>query len=408
MTIVTFFVISLALPFAHAQTDCKDVKNYQKIIECAELRSPEVREAQMELDQARQQIRAAGQWRNPELGAESFSGKVGTENRSETDISLGVPIELGGKISARENVAKGQAATSEARLFESRSKVRTQVLLKLHRLRQVLHEQEIVDEAIGTFSKLVNQYAKRPALAPEQQISASVFQLSKGDYDLKKVSNADEILELDSFFKLNVGLGIDEIKKNLPHVPKAWPSIQKQENNRPSPRQRVLEAEVQTANAELSQAQSEAWPTLTVGPSIKMVKENGMSDQMMGFNVSLPLPIFNLNGGARSAAAAGVKLSETRRQIGLRGQELKRLELVRVYEQSVKILQGSLSHEEIEKRHTDAEKLFTRGVVPSALVIEAHRTSYELERTRHERELKALEALLNIYSIDGVLLEVNL
>ncbi len=405
---VLLVAIVVAAPLAYAQEPCKDISTYQKIVECAELRSPDVQEAKLEFERANQQIRAAGQWRNPELGAESFSGKVGTENRSETDITLGVPIELGGKISAREAVAKGQALAAEARLYETQSTVRTQMLLKLHRLRQVLHEQEIVNEAIGTFSKLLGQYAKRPALSPEQQISSSVFQLSKGDYDLKKLANSDELLALESYFRLKVGLGIDEIKKGLPQVPKTWPTIDRRTASRPSPRQRVLDAELATANAELSQARAEAWPTVTLGPSVKMVKENGISDQMMGFNVSLPVPVFNLNGGVKAAAAAGVKVSETRRQIGLRDQELKREELARVYEQSIKTLSGSLSHQEIEKRHSDAEKLFTKGIVPSALVIEAHRTSYELERTRHERELKTLEALLNIYSIDGIILEVSL
>lgn len=393
---------------ARAQTDCKDFSTYQKIIECAEVRSPEIQSATLEWQQSKEQIRSAGQWRNPELGVESFSGKVAGDNRSETDLTLAVPIELGGKISAREAVASGRALEAEAKLFEARAKTRSTVLLKLHRLRQVLHEQEIVDEAISTFSKLVSQYARRPALAPEQQISASVFQLSKGEYELKRTVTHDEILELDSFFRLTVGLNVDQVGKSLPQSPKTWPAFDGTKGKGQSPKQRLLEAELNTANAELSSARAETWPTLSVGPSVKMLKESGRSDQMMGFNVSLPLPLFNLNGGARAAAAAGVRVSDLRRQTGLKEQELKREELVRVYEQSVKTLGASISHHEIEKRHVEAEKLFTRGVVPSSLVIEAHRTSFELEKTRHERELKALEALLELYSINGNILEVKL
>lgn len=393
---------------AHAQTDCKDFSSYQKILECAEARSPEIQSATLEWQQAKEQIRSSGQWRNPELGVESFSGKVGTENRSETDVSLAVPVELGGKISAREAIASGRSLEAEAKLFEARAKTRSSVLLKLHRLRQVLHEQEIVDEAISTFSKLVNQYSRRPALAPEQQISASVFQLSKGEYELKRTTTQDEILELGSYFQMTVGLRAEQIGKSLPQSPKTWPALDSAKGKGTSPKQRLLEAELNTANAELSSAKAEAWPTLNVGPSVKMLKESGRSDQMMGFNVSLPLPIFNLNGGAKAAAAAGVRLSDLRRQNGLKEQELKREQLARVYEQSVKTLMASISHHEIEKRHVEAEKLFTRGVVPSSLVIEAHRTSFELEKTRHERELKALEALLELYSINGNILEVKL
>ena len=62
----------------------------------------------------------------------------------------------------------------------------------------------------------------------------------------------------------------------------------------------------------------------------------------------------------------------------------------------------------MSRRHEQAEKLFIKGVVTSSIVIETHRTSYELERSRHERELKALESMLSLYAIDGTIMEVEL
>lgn len=405
-----FVVLFLCLAGSRALAEprCTAPATYRDLVACAESLSPEVQSAQLEVDRAKALIDAAGQWRNPELSAESFQGKVGGQNQGETDISLGVPIELGGKISARKDVARGGLSFAEAKLYEARAKVRSQILLKLHRLRQVVHEQEIADEAIRTFTKLIGQYAKRPGLSPEQQISYSVYQLSKSEYELKKSSTVEEIVGLDSFFRLNIGLGTDQVRSLLPSSPKTWPKIGPSENPRPSPKLQLLQAELDTAKAELSLAQSEAWPTVVVGPAMKMQTEAGQSNNLMGVNVSLPLPLFNVNGGARVAAAAGVKLNETRREIGLREQTIRREELRKVYDQSVQSMAGSLSHDEIEKRHRDAERLFTKGVVPSALVIEAHRTSFELEKARHERELRALETLLDLYAIDGNILEVNL
>ena len=407
----SLFVISLLCllgSVASAEPKCTSPSNYGDLIACAESRSPEVQSAQLEVDRSRALVEAAGQWRNPELSAETFQGKVGGQSQGETDISLGVPIELGGKVSARKNVARGGLTFAEAKLYEARAKVRSQTLLKLHRLRQVAHEQEIADEAIRTFTKLIGQYSKRPGLSPEQQISFSVYHLSKSEYELKRSSTAEEIVVLDAFLKLNLGMGADQVRSTLPSSPKTWPKIVSSENSRPSPKQQILQAELDTAKAELSLAQSEAWPTLTVGPSLKMQTEAGQTNNLVGVNVSLPLPLFNVNGGARAAAAAGVKLNEIRRELGLREQTLRREELRKVYEQSVQSMTTSLSHEDIERRHRDAEKLFAKGVVPSALVIEAHRTSFELEKARHERELRALEALLDLYAIDGTILEVNL
>lgn len=393
---------------ASAKAACAPLKSYQEILACAEARSPEVQSAELEVERSKIQVDAAGQWRNPELSVETFQGKVAGEKRSETDISLGVPIEIGGKLSAKTAMAQGGVAMTEAKLYETRAKVKAQVLLKLHRLRQVVHEQHIATEAIGTFSKLVTQYGSRPGLSPEQQVSLSVYRLSRSDYDLKRSSAADEIVSLESFFQLNLGVSLDEIKSALPQSPKSWPKLGASKAARSSPRQRILEAELEASKAELSLARSEAWPILTVGPSLKMLEEGGRSDSLVGFNMSLPLPVFNLNGGARAASGAQVRLSEAKRQMGLREEQLKREELRKIYEQAVRSLETSISHEEIERRHLESERLFTRGLVPSSLVIEAHRTSFELEKSRHERELAALSALLDLYTLEGTILEVNL
>jgi cobalt-zinc-cadmium efflux system outer membrane protein len=408
---VLLSVLSLFLfaPLSFAEGDCVSApNNYQALLNCAENRSPEIQNAKLEFEAAQKQVQAAGQWKNPEFAAETFRGRVAGETRAETDLSLGVPIELGGKISARKAVAQGEVSFAEAKLFEARAKVRAELYLKLHRLRQLLHEREVVDEAIGTFSKLIGQYSRRPGLSPEQQVSLSVFQLSKSEYDLKRSANLDEESALDSYFKLAVGFATDKVKNLVPQSPKRWPAFTASSNPRFSAKQRLLQAQVNAAQAEFQAAKSESWPTLTVGPSVKMVEESRASDQLVGFNVSLPIPLFNVNGGGRAAASANVQLAESRKQFGLREQELEKEKLLKIYDQSVKYLSTSLSHQEIERRHEEAEKLFIKGVVPSSMVIEAHRTSFELEHARHERELKALEALLGLYAIEGTLLENNL
>jgi cobalt-zinc-cadmium efflux system outer membrane protein len=377
------------------------IGSYQEAIKCAEVKSPEVQRAELALERAKKQVSAAGQWQNPEISADSYHGKVGAERASETEIALGVPVELGGKISARTAVAEGDVAKAEAELFQARANVRTNMLLKLHRLRQLLHEQEVIEESISTFSKLVSQYSKRLKLSPEQEVTVTVFRMSKSDYDLKKIETLDELLTIDSFFKISLGTSIEALKQGLPESPKTWPKIGPSNSKSNSPQLRLAQAELSSAQAELSLAQSESWPTLTLGPSVKMQTEAGRSDQLYGFNVSFPIPVFNMNGSGRAAALAGVKLAETGRNFVATEQQRLREEFAKIYQQSVNVLSTSLSHQEIEKKHHSIERLFLQGVVPSALVIEAHRTFVELEKSRNARELKALEVLMNIYTFDG-------
>jgi outer membrane protein TolC len=372
--------------------------SYKELIKCAEELSPEVQKARLELERARAQVGAAGQWKNPELSLASLHGP---ERASETDLSLGVPIELGGKIQARTHVAESGVVKAEVALLDAQAVVRQALSLKLHRLRQLFHELEVVDESIGTFSKLVAQYASRPKLSPEQEISVSVFRMSKSDYDLKKAELNDEMSGIARFVKTNLGLSIDEVKAAIPPVPREWPTVERSFDLSRSIRVRLAYAEIKSAEAELALAQSEAWPTLTVGPAVKVQNEGGRSDSFFGINVSFPIPLFNLNGAGKEAARAGVTVASASKGFVASEQEKQRDEMVRIYQQSVAILSTTLSHQDIERRHADIERLFFKGVVPSSLVIEAHRTFTDLEKARNERELKTLEALFTIYALDG-------
>jgi len=397
-----FFVLMLfAGPPSYAKEVCTEkITSYRQAIACAEERSPDVQRAILELERAKAHVRSAGQWKNPELSADSFSGSLGGEKASETEISLGVPIELGGKISARTSAAESLVAKAEVQLFEAKASARNQVFLKLHRLRQLLHEQEVIEESISTFSKLVGQYSQRLKLSPEQEMTSTVFRMSKSEYELKKIEVLEELASLESFLKLSLGTDIGSLKKELPDSPKTWPAVENTSQLN-SVKIRLANADVASAQADLSLAQSEAWPTLIVGPSIKLQSEAGRSDQLLGFNVSFPIPVFNANGAGRAAAASGVRVAETAKNLAVNEQEQTNEELVKVYQQSIAVLGSTLSHSDIEKKHAAIEKLFFRGLVPSSLVIEAHRTYVELEKSRNDRELKALSVLLTIYTNQG-------
>lgn len=392
---------------AEATVCAPEMKTYRDVISCAELRSPEAQVAIADVNKAKADVSAAGQWKNPEFSAVTVQGKSGGQTSAQTDLDLGIPIELGGKISARRGVAEGGVAEAEARAFEVRAKIKSETLVKLHRLRQIYHEQEVIDEAIGTFTKLVNQFAKRPKLSPEQQLSNTVFRMSKSEYEIKRAETVEEMASLRAYFKVSVGREVEELKGLTPESPKNFPDVKEEYKFGTSPRSKLAHAELQISQAALTLAQSEAWPTVVVGPAVQLQSQGGLSTPMFGVNLRLPLPLFNMNGAGKAAAASGVSLSETRKSYAYAEEERYREALVRVYNESKRVLGATLSHKEIEGRHQEIESLFLKGIVPSALVIEAHRTFVELEITRNQRELKAIASLLSIFTIDGQISEMT-
>ncbi len=279
--------------------------------------------------------------------------------------------------------------------------MKSEVFLKLHRLRQVYHEQEIVDEAIETFTKLVNQIGKRSHLSPEQQVSSAVFRMSKSDYEIKRVEILEEIASLDAYFKISIGEEIAKIKSLLPLDIKSWPEFENDYKIGSSPKSKVVQAELDASRAGLSLAKSESWPTITLGPSVQIQNQGDQTSQMYGFNLSLPIPLFNSNNGERALANGGVVVSEVRKSSVVFEEKTRRAELLKVFNESKRALMSILSHKEMENQHAEMDALFAKGIVSSALIIEAHRTFIELEKTRHQREMKAIEAMVSLYVIDG-------
>lgn len=396
MSIVLYSLFFLLIPEG-GQAACAEIHSARQLLQCAETEAPEVKKLRNEHGSALAKVGAASAWPNPALEWKSVSGKA--ESQSETEISLSIPIEVGVR-SAKKEIAESRLSQAEMEMRSAGLEARGQAWLKLHRLRQLLHEIEVLEESIATFGKLLSQFSGRKGLSPEQEISISVFRMAKSEADLKKAEGMDELAALETYFGLNTGKSLAEVKLHLPPSPKIWPDI-KIASAEKSPRYQASLAELKAAEGELRLAQRESWPALTIGPAMKIVKESGRSDHLYGFSVGLPLPLFSLNGGNRAVASAGVQAAETGRASALVSEDLKRRELSRQYESSVTVLKETLSHQEIEKKHADVERLFLRGIVPSSLVIEAHRSFVDLEKARNERELKALAALTEIYALDG-------
>lgn len=404
--IVLVLVVWPFISSAQSADSCPTPTNYKQVIACAESKSPDVVRAELIAKEKNALTGVAGQYQNPELSVETFNGTIDSQQRSETDVSLAFPIELGGKRSARNQIASGAKFKADLELLQARAEVRKSVSLKLFRLRQITSEIEMVDESIQAFTKLVKQYEGRPALSPEQEVTLTVFKVAKSEYSFKKMDYDEELLSLASFFKVTTGLSIEELKKVLPPKVVKWPTAKNgNEKLNSSPLVTIYEAEIQIAKGELSKAQGESWPTLSIGPSAKLTKENGRDQQLWGANLSMPVPVLNANGAGRTAAALTVQGAEQRRDLAIKKLESDRMLLANSYRKSIEALEDPAAKQSLESKHKKVEGFFLRGLVPSSLVIEAHRSLVDFEKTRNERELKAIEAYLDIQFIDGDVVE---
>lgn len=395
----------ISTPVFAATNDCAQSRS--ALLTCVSEGSPQLKEARLNIQRLKTQEDAAGQWLNPTFGLNTIRGSMSGSRNSETDLNLSFPVEIGGKISARRAVARSQTAGGEAALYEAEVKIRVEALINLNRYRQALHEREVIAEAIESFSTLIKQYANRGRLSPEQETSEAVYRMAKNDYQLKSTALSNELVDIENFFLVNAGVGEGELLNLLPQSPKEWPEVTPVGDLSNAPRIRSLAANVGVAEAELSSARSQSWPTLLVGPSARIQSQANSSGTLWGLNVGIGVPLFNTNAAARAAAVVGVQATQTVKELGLSIEENSRLRAKQVYLKSVELVKASSTHAELEAAHKKLDKTLNRGLVPSALIIEAHRSHVDLERTRNESELSALRALYELYAIDGKILERN-
>ncbi len=413
-SLVTPFCMALAqaeeIREASSSQACHRLTSPQDVVDCALSNHPEAQRAQLSTLRADNLESAASQRPNPEMGGKSVFGSSRGDSVASHELNLTHTIELGGKRGARMDQALAQKEANLANALRSREEVLFETIHALYRLRQIQAELHTLDEALETFARIQQLFRSRPRRTPEQEVSLGVFGIAEGDYQLRKATLETELSTHVYEIALAVGKDFEASPSVLPPRRTSWPAFQ---NGAPMPpfkgsAMNSVRAGLKLAEADLSVAQSLSWPNLRLGPSFESQTSGSTTSQTFGVNLTFELPIFQINGGGRAVARTGLELAE--RSLSLRERELanQRKILVQKYSYLVKAIQNSFSHAELEKKHRNTDALFARGIIPSSLVIEAHRQIVDFTKSQNELELSAVEALWKIYVLEGRAFEEKL
>lgn len=399
-----FLILGSMQVFADASASCKP-NGYQELLRCMTEGSADIRISEQQLKAANQLDGIARQWINPDLSADNVQR---SGNKSETTASLLFNIRLGGKRSALINEARGEINKATASRDLNTAQAKLSIILRLYEISHLNGEIKIEEESVKTYSKIVGMLQRRPALTPEEQVSLSVFKMAYADNKLnvtKLKTNQERIIrELNAL----TGVPSEVIVANLPPPRNSWPDFKSEAQVESSPHMRFAAAELQVARSQKEKAIANSWPDLKIGPAVRIVNDGVTNDSFYGAAISIPLPVFNLNGAGRAYGQERLVEAQMSYDLAQRKVTALRDQLVKKYLETTTALKESLSNQVIEDRHEQTEKLFFKGVVPSALVIEAHRQLIQLEQKKNESTREAIEALGSIYIIDNKFSEVLL
>lgn len=385
--------------------ECPLPKNKMDIIECALIFHPSVKRGVLQIDSQAMLEDKASQIPNPTISARYVKGGNDGNEVSELETNLFFTVELGDKRGSRKEFALAKRNEATATNDAVKAQIKIVTILNMHRLRQVFEEKKLLEEAILAFSKVIRELRKLPRLSAEQEASLTLFEMVLEETKVNESELFEEERKLEHYFHISTGHSVKEIKKYLPNTPSKWPVISDKITETVSPDIKKLKSLASLAQKELEIQKSEAWPDLKIGPSFSIEKDGVVENKMIGFNIQIPIPLFQVNGGGKAYARSELVRAQKNIALSVAEENHERFEQLRVYESSVNILNKTMKQALIEKKHDRIEKLYLRGVVSSSVFLDSLKQKISYLKSRNLRELTAIKALWSIHKFDGKILE---
>lgn len=404
---LVLFAVLFELAFSPSAfaTDCKKVVTYKQTLACSLENHPDVLRASAAQIKAERLADQAKQIPNLELSGKALRN-TGDSGQNSGEAGIVHTFELGGKRSARIGKANIESEIGKLDFESAKIEVLLQTLVDLQKLKNLKTEAALLEEGISIYSRIIKTYRSRLKLSPEQDVSLNVYSLALEDSKIKKSQLNGELAAIIKFIELRTGSKIELSDELLPPKRSNWPDISGGlPSDTRSSHVRLLESTLKLADSEKVLAQSAAWPDLKIGPDYEWNQSSAGREQSLGIMLTLPLPIWNRNQGGIAVAEAQASGARLSLDLAKKELEVERASWLIKYEQGVLAIKDGISTEEMRKRHLKLREQFTRGLVPSALVIEANRQILEFTKSKNEQELSTLEALWNLKRLMGKLEE---
>ncbi|KQN26028.1 transporter [Sphingomonas sp. Leaf33] len=314
---------SVCAPCAQAQTSLPMVSQegltLEQALTLAGSNAPGIGAADAGVRAAEAQRRVAGQRPNPSLNAE-VENVIGTGGYSgvrgaETTVGLSLPLELGGKRSARIAVADSQAARARLAIGVARADLALSVtqafnLAVASERRALVARDQLVTADEGLRVARVRVRAGRASPLEEQRADVTRINtrtaleqaertvvLARGNL-ARLIGREPGALDVSWFDRVGGGMGPREAA-----APGGTLALA------------IAEADVATTNAQVRLARSQRVPDLTLSAGARRLEAT--NDVAAVFGVSLPIPLFNNGRAGVDVARAQKDQAEALRRVAL-------------------------------------------------------------------------------------------
>jgi cobalt-zinc-cadmium efflux system outer membrane protein len=291
----------------------------------------ELQAVRLDVDRARARLRQAGLRPNPTLDFEQTTGRLtGSGGERETSVGVSLPLEVGGQRRRRIELAQAELEAVEAEVMDRERRLANEVLGAYAEALSALRELEIT-EGLSDLDLQTTRFVQ--ARVNEGESAPIELNLLQAEVDRLRSRRAlvegrlqAALIKLKSIagipvevpLRLREGIATPQLK-----APPASLEAATEIALRTRPDLRLARLNEEVAQAGLRLARSQGRPDVTATTRYSMNRSTFDDtpvgpltdrDRLLTFGVSVGLPVFNKNQGAKAEAALLITQAKRRRE----------------------------------------------------------------------------------------------
>ncbi len=289
----------------------------------------EIKIARLDVDKARARLMQSALRPNPALEIEQTTGRiVGSPGDREFSIGVSAPLELYGQRRRRIAVAEAEIALKEAELSARERELLTQIVADYIEALSVARELKVLDDVLELDMQTVRFVQIRVNEGEAAPLELNLLQTEvervRAQRQLAEGKLRAAVTRLRFYAGVAYGLPLDLREDiataTLPVLPATLETgINVGLKNRPEIRLASLEEQLANAGLRLIRAQSK--PDVSATARYAQGREGiddprgefFQSDRSLTFGISIGLPVFNRNQGAKAEAEIAIRQAQERR-----------------------------------------------------------------------------------------------
>ncbi len=300
----------------------------EEIIKKAWENNGELKIARLEVEKAQARLKQAGSRPNPTLDFEQKTGNLtGSKGDNELTVGVSVPLEIYGQRGNRINLAKADITLKEAEVTARKRLLANEVLANYAEALASLRELKTLEDILELDTQTVSFVQIRVNEGDTAPLELNLLMTEVERLRSRRILTEGRLQVAISKLKFYAGIDYQESLKlreeidsaQLPIVPTTLETaLDVALKNRPEIQLNILEKQLAVNGLRLIRSQSRpditAFTSYSKGKSIVDSPRGAFDqrDKLLTFGISIGLPIFNRNEGAKAEAEIAIRQAAER------------------------------------------------------------------------------------------------